>query len=97
MRFEALGRWPGMGDASGMNMDGGHAIRLRASYVRSSGMQELTKRIAHELAHTEQKALGLRFESDNECERDAEERVKSWGFDAGEVRMMGGHCGIGLI
>ncbi|MHB0958242.1 MAG: hypothetical protein ACYC0X_12250 [Pirellulaceae bacterium] len=83
LRFEAIGRWPGMSDATGMNMDSGHAIRLRASFVRTSDVQELATVIAHELAHTEQKAEGLHFEIDNECERDVEKRLKSWGFDNG--------------
>lgn len=81
MRFESLGRWPGMGECVGMNMDGGHAIRLRASFVRKADVQDLTSTIAHELAHTEQKAEGLMFDWDNECERDVEERLKRWGFD----------------
>lgn len=85
MRFEALGRWPGMGTAAGMNMDNGHAIRLRASFVRKADMPDLSGTIAHELAHTEQKAEGLTFDSDDECERDVEERLKFWGFDDGST------------
>jgi hypothetical protein len=83
MRFEALGRWPGMGSYDGMNMDWGHVIRLRASYVRRADTEDLAQTIAHELAHTEQKAEDLYFDWDNECERDVEERLKSWGFDDG--------------
>ncbi len=37
----------------------------------------------HELAHTEQRAEELCFDSDDECERDVEERLRSWGFDNG--------------
>jgi len=50
---------------------------------RASDVQELARTIAHELAHTEQKAEGLHFELDDEWERDVEERLKSWGFDDG--------------
>ena len=75
-----------MGFATGMNMDNGHAIRLRASSVTGSDVQELGTTIAHELAHTEQKAEGLHFESGDECERDVEERLKSWGFDNGTTK-----------
>jgi len=83
MRFEALGRWPGMGNYDGMNMDWGHVIRLRASYVRRADTEDLAQTIAHELAHTEQKAEDVYFDLDDECERDVEERLKSWGFDSG--------------
>jgi hypothetical protein len=56
MRLEALGRWPGMGQCNGMNMDRGHAIRFRASYVKRATGESLLESIAHELAHTEQYA-----------------------------------------
>ena len=83
MHFEALGRWPGMGDCRGMNMDYGHVIRLRASFVRQANIDALIEVIAHELGHTEQKAEELVFDSSDECERDVEERLRSWGFDNG--------------
>ena len=76
MRFEALGRWPGMGRTVGMNMDCGHVIRLRASFVRQANNHALIEVIAHELAHTEQKAEELCFDSSDECERDVEERLR---------------------
>jgi hypothetical protein len=87
MRFEALGRWPGMGDCAGMNMDRGHVIRLRASYVRDSlneARESLSEVILHELAHTEQRADGRSFESSDQCERDVEERLHVWGIDSVE-------------
>lgn len=83
LRFEALGRWPGMGDAVGMNMDRGHAIRLRASLVKKAkrdGSVALVETIAHELAHSEQHAEGRSFASPDECERDVEARLRGWGF-----------------
>jgi hypothetical protein len=83
MRFEALGRWPGMGNCQGMNLDRGHAIRLRATFVRKAASESLVGTIAHELAHTEQWAEELIFESDDECERDVEARLRAWGFDEG--------------
>jgi predicted Zn-dependent protease with MMP-like domain len=87
MRFEALGRWPGMGATVGMNMDRGHAIRLRASYVnecmRHEDIDDLIHTIAHELAHTEQMADDKSFETDDECERDVESRLLDWGFGSG--------------
>lgn len=83
MRFEALGRWPGMGNCQGMNMDRGHAIRLRASYVKRASIESLVGTVAHELAHTEQWADGLVFESEDECERDVEARLRAWGFKEG--------------
>jgi hypothetical protein len=83
MRFEALGRWPGMGSCQGMNLDRGHAIRLRASYVKQASIESLVGTVAHELAHTEQWAEGLFFESDDECERDVEARLRAWGLDNG--------------
>lgn len=83
MRFEALGRWPRMGTCLAMNMDCGHAIRLRASYVKDASIECLVGTIAHELAHTEQYAEEKHFESNDECERDVEARLRTWGFDAG--------------
>jgi hypothetical protein len=85
MRFEALGRWPGMRTCQGMNMDRGHAIRLRASYVKQASVESLIGTIAHELAHTEQWAEGRFFESDDECERDVEARLRTWGFEDGST------------
>jgi hypothetical protein len=82
MRFEALDRWPGMGEVVGCNMDWGHAIRLRASHCRRGG-DGLVTTIAHELAHTEQRAEGKRFETEDECERDVEARLQTWGFPCG--------------
>jgi len=83
MRFEALGRWPRMGTCQGMNMDRGHAIRLRASYVNNAPIESLVGTIAHELAHTEQHAEDIYFEFADDCERDVEARLREWGFDAG--------------
>ena len=85
LRFEALGRWPGMGNCIGMNMDGGHAIRLRASFVRSASAEQLVEVIAHELAHTEQHAEERLFDLSDECERDVEERLRTWGFENGST------------
>ncbi len=83
MRFEALGRWPGMRACQGMNLDRGHAIRLRASYVKRASIESLVSTVAHELAHSEQWADGLFFEYEDECERDVEARLRAWGFDDG--------------
>ena len=85
MRFEALGRWPRMGTCAAMNMDRGHAIRFRASYVNKASSESLVGVVAHELAHTEQYAEEKYFESDDECERDVEARLRAWGFDAGST------------
>lgn len=89
MRFEALSRWPGIHLAAGMNLDRGHAIRLRASYVRDcmrrDDMADLILTIAHELGHTEQEAEGKSFENDDESERDVEARLLSWGFHSGQT------------
>jgi hypothetical protein len=82
MRFEALGQWPGIGHAWGMCMDWGHAIRLRASHVRQSSPEEVVQTIAHELAHTEQRAEERKFDSEDGCERDVEERLRRWGVMA---------------
>lgn len=73
-------------DDSDNVIDGRLRVRLRASSVRGSDVQELGTTIAHELAHTEQKAEGLHFESDDECERDVEERLKSWNFVDGTTK-----------
>jgi hypothetical protein len=85
MRFEALGRWPSMGVCLAMNMDWGHAIRFRASYVKDAlnDRPNLVGTIAHELAHTEQCADDKYFEFSDDCEKDVEERLRAWGFDAG--------------
>ncbi len=80
MRFEALDRWPKMGIYTGMNMDCGHAIRLRASHVKRATNESLLVIIAHELAHTEQNADNLRLREE-ESELDVESRLRSWGFD----------------
>jgi hypothetical protein len=88
MRFEALGRWPGIGTCLGMNMDRGHAIRLRASHVKEASSERLVGTVAHELAHTEQWAEGkyLKFKGEDACERDVEKRLRAWGFDAGGTK-----------
>lgn len=85
MRFEALGRWPSMGDCLAMNMDYGHAIRFRASYVKSAldDRRNLVGTIAHELAHTEQCADNKYFDFSDDCEKDVEERLRAWGFEPG--------------
>jgi hypothetical protein len=83
MRFEALGRWPGMRTCVGMNMDQGHAIRLRASYVNTASHSSLLGTIVHELAHTEQWAEGRHILDNDECERDVEARLRAWGLEEG--------------
>jgi hypothetical protein len=72
-----------MGTCIGMNLDQGHAIRFPVSYVRRASPKSLIGTIAHELAHTEQKAEGVRFEWADNCEVDVEERLRTWGFDNG--------------
>jgi hypothetical protein len=48
-----------MGNCNGQNMDLGHVIRLRAAHVKAASADEVALTIAHELAHTEQKADGI--------------------------------------
>ena len=80
LRFECLGRWAGISDAAGMNMENGHVIRLRASFVKTATPDALLTTIAHELGHTEQCAEDLTFRTQNECELDVERRIAEWGF-----------------
>jgi len=75
-----------MGTCSGMCMDRGHVIRLRSSFVKSADIESLVEVIAHELGHTEQNAETKRFDSADECERDVEARLRSWGIDNGTTR-----------
>jgi hypothetical protein len=84
MRFEALGSWLGMRDASGACLDYGLAIRLRASAVNvcpGQPVSSIKTTIAHEIARTSQKADGKKFATSDECERDLEDRLRQWGFE----------------
>jgi hypothetical protein len=83
LRFEALARWRGRGNASGQNLMGGHAIRILASHVKQASEDDIAHTIAHELAHTEQYAEGKSFDSAEEWELDVEARLLAWGFRLG--------------
>jgi hypothetical protein len=85
LRFEALGRWPGMRDCIGMYMAKGHVIRLRASHVNLDGAKAVIQTVAHELGHTEQEADGKKFKTANEYELDVQQRLGAWGFDPGDA------------
>lgn len=82
LRFETLPSWPGASpNAAGVNMDRGHVIRIRTSVLKRESDEMLMQTIAHELAHTAQWAEdALDATSMNECELDAEPRVRAWGF-----------------
>jgi hypothetical protein len=80
MRFEALSRWPKMGTCAGMNLDRGHAIRLKAPYLKKASPEEIT-----EVINSEQHAEGIRFAGSNECGLDVEERLLTWGFHGSDT------------
>jgi hypothetical protein len=80
LRIETLPRWPNWGQGViGLNMARGHVIRLSATAVKRMSQRSLAALVAHELAHTFQRARGSARTGESR-EAEAQEIAGRWGF-----------------